>query len=332
MKPAVPDIPQGESKPESLDSLPERVEKYRQTVERVVTTVGEHPNYEMKRSCALNKLAEKIEFVKDVQSIATSLIEGEKYLIIGADEKSNQFFPVANPSDFDESKIRQMLSRYLSPVPNFEVFQLTSSAGHSFVLFVIPRQRQRRILAKVTVLSDDTSDLTPKLLLREGDLWTKGSSTSKRLATPQDWEEIYEETVEAESERRAKSRTAHMVELAIARDKFNTTDHFIPSVFTDNEFQALMEELCARKDEAGFRIVLERFRDDLVEAWNELAAFEPLALSPTNSLPETIDRVRNHVTNILRPAMHWLTLAGIFVIKNSGPIGFLDSERWPISH
>src|SRR5258708_4742737 len=108
-------------------NLAERVARYRQEVERVVREVGEHPQYEMKRSCSLQNLSEKLEFVKDIQSIATSRIETEKYLVIGAEEKARAFYPVSNPGDFDDSTVRQILGRYLNPVPLFQVFQLDSS-------------------------------------------------------------------------------------------------------------------------------------------------------------------------------------------------------------
>ncbi len=65
-------------------SLPDRAARYREEVERVVREVGEHPLYELKRSCSFSLLKERIEFVKDIQSIATSRIETEKFLVIGA--------------------------------------------------------------------------------------------------------------------------------------------------------------------------------------------------------------------------------------------------------
>lgn len=88
--------------------------------------VGEHPLYELKRSCALSDLAGKIEFVKDVQSICTSRIDSEKYLVVGADEESRCFVTVDNVAEFDDAKLRDQLGKYLNPVPVFEVFHLTS--------------------------------------------------------------------------------------------------------------------------------------------------------------------------------------------------------------
>jgi hypothetical protein len=165
--------------PKEVSSLPDRAARYKQEVDKAVREVGEHPLFELKRSCSMNVLRDRIEFVKDMQSIATSRIEPEKFLVIGGDATSKSFIPVTNLTDFDEAKLRQLLEKYLNPVPEFEVFRLSSSEGHPFVLVVIPKQKRRRILARTTV--DDSSDPKPKILTREGDLWTKGGSTGKRL-------------------------------------------------------------------------------------------------------------------------------------------------------
>src|ERR1700674_3677001 len=109
---------QPENENRSTASLPERATGYKEEVEKVVREVGEHPLYELKRSCSLRNLAEKIEFVKDIQSIATSRIETEKFLVIGADAATKTFRAVENLNEFDEATVRQLLEKYLSPVPD----------------------------------------------------------------------------------------------------------------------------------------------------------------------------------------------------------------------
>src|ERR1700722_17359960 len=116
--------------PKAVSSLPDRAARYKQEVDKVVREIGEHPLFELKRSCVMNVLRGRIEFVKDIQSIATSRIESEKFLVIGADAASKSFVPITNLNDFDEAKLRQLLEKYLNPVPEFEVFQLSSSEGH----------------------------------------------------------------------------------------------------------------------------------------------------------------------------------------------------------
>ena len=75
----------------------------------MVRTIGEHPQFELKRALDLSNLRQRIEFVKDLQSIATSEIASEKFLVIGADESTRQFVPVTNLQDFDEAMVRQQL-------------------------------------------------------------------------------------------------------------------------------------------------------------------------------------------------------------------------------
>jgi hypothetical protein len=143
-------------------------------------------------------------------------------------------------------------------------------------------------------------------------------------------DEIYEEIIESETERRTSQRTAHALELATAREKVRPSygQSSLPSFFTDEEFQALIEDLCSAEDRARFNVVLERLRDDLVEGWHEIGSYEEslsLLANPTASLLELRKRANENIKNVFRPAMHWLTLAGIYVVKNSGPIAFLDA-------
>jgi hypothetical protein len=308
----------------NTQSLPDRAARYREVVERVVREVGEHPLCELKRSYALSTLAEKIEFVKDVQSICTSRIDSEKFLVVGADEHARCFVNVQNLSEFDEAKLRQQLSAHLDPVPEFEPFALTSTDGHAFMLFVFPRQKTRIILATKTVIDDSSGK--PRLLLREGDLWTKGSSTGRRLATRDDWAEIFEDIVEREAEKRTRQRTAHLLERATAQEKIRNEYGAVsvPSFGTDEEYRALIESLCASKDRGRYGLLLERLRDDLIEEWYSIDAFADDDVTQLQgALPERAVRVRNHKTNVFLPAMQRLTTAAIYTTKNEGPLEFL---------
>lgn len=276
--------------------------------------MGEHPLFELKRSCALEDLEDKIENIKDIQSICTSKIESERYLVIGADARTRGFVDVGNLGDFDEAKIRQQLEKYLEPVPQFEVLPLQTSDGVNFVLFVFPRQRTRRIVAKVTVEHETLKGR--KVLIREGDLWTKGESTAKRLATAKDWDDIYEDAIELETERRTRQRTAHFLERVTAEDRLRNTQGSpsVPSATTDEEFRVLVENICVAQDRARFAVLLENLRDDLVEGWHSINAFGPEDFSALQvSFPERTEQVRNHKKNIFLPAMRRLTAAAIFV-------------------
>jgi hypothetical protein len=296
-------------------------------VEKVVQEVGEHPQYELKKSCRLDVIAQKIELVKDIQSIATSRIETEKYLVIGVDEASKSFCTVSNTADFDDARIRQLLGKYLTPIPEFELFRLTTSAGAQFVLFVVPKQRIRRILAKATV-NDDNPGSPQKLLLREGDLWTKGPSSGKRLATPEDWDEIYEEVIEREAEKRASRRTAHLMDRVVAQERLRASSGVVsmPSFTTDEEFGALVEHFCSSGDKDRFRLLLERLRDDLVEGWHSVGAYENRheLINTYQTWTPFIEKLADHKRNVFMPAMRRLASAGILVVKNGGPVQFLE--------
>jgi hypothetical protein len=307
--------------PQSLN-LDARVERYRELVEKVVQEMGEHPECELKRSYHLETKAQKIEFVKDIQSVATSRIETEKLIVIGADEDSRSFCGVTNPDEFDDARIRDLLGKYLVPIPEFEVFRLKTSKGVGFVLFAIPKQRTRRILAKCTV-NEDAPEGSRRLLLREGDLWTKGTSSAKRLATPDDWDEIYEEFIEREVEKRANLRTAHFLDRAVAQERLraSTTLSSLPSFTTDEEFGTLVEGLCSSSDKGKFRVLLERIRDDVVESWHSIANFEGKSLAVDNQ--SLLNQLRDHKRNVFVPGIQRLASAGILIVKNRGPVDFL---------
>jgi hypothetical protein len=164
-------------------------------------------------------------------------------------------------------------------------------------------------------------------LIRKGDLWTKGRSTGKRLATVDDWDEIYEDLVEFETERRTRQRTAHFLERATAQEKLRGGYGLpsVPSFSTDEEFRVLIESLCISGDQARFAVLLEGLRDDLIEAWHSIDAFDrdPDIAEIQMSVAQHIARVRDHKTNVFMPAMQRLTSAATYVVKNSGPPEFL---------
>jgi hypothetical protein len=60
---------------------------------------------ELRRPYSLSLLKERTEFVKDIQFIATSRIETEKFLVVGADDDSRSFHSVQNLGEFDDAKI-----------------------------------------------------------------------------------------------------------------------------------------------------------------------------------------------------------------------------------
>jgi hypothetical protein len=297
--------------PPAQESLSARAQRYRDEIDRVVRDVGEHPQYELKRAYDFSTLHQRIEFIKDIQSIATSHIDSAKFLVV-------DFVSVANLKDFDEARIRQQLERYLSPIPKFEVFELKSSDGVPLILFVIGRQPTRRILARVTI--DDPSDPKPQILLREGDLWTKGDSTGKRLARPEDWDAIYEERVEREAESRTRTRTDHVVQQAMAQERIRTMtggSFTLPVLLSDQEFKLVAEEVCIGKDTARLGAILERLRDDLIEGWHQEKAYDgSLFQADPRIIPEFRTRCLAYRDNVFRPAMGLATACTLCRAEN----------------
>jgi hypothetical protein len=221
-----------------------------------------------------------------------------------------------------------LLAKYLDPIPEFELFHLSTSKGETFVLFVFPRQSTRRILVRATV--HDQQKHEPKILLREGDLWTKGSSTGKRLATKEDWDEIYQERVETEVEDRARKRTEHALQLAMAGERIRagTGSLAVPIQIDDPDFQLLMEDIYARQDKSRLGVLLERFRDDLVESWHEIGVYEnqvDFLRDPAGNFSRIKTQSTDQIKNVFRPAISRLTLAGMYAIKYSAPIEMFSS-------
>lgn len=151
-------------------------------IEKLINTIGEHPECELKREWRKTELRDKAEFIKDVQATANSLIpEGkEKFIVVGADEKTKQIMGCSH-SDYDDAAIRQLLEIYLDPVPDFELLRLHSSNNIEFVVIRFPPQPNKPFVAKASI-----RDNQKKTYLREGEIWLKPggavtSSSGKRL-------------------------------------------------------------------------------------------------------------------------------------------------------
>src|SRR5208282_409366 len=119
-------------------------------------------------------------------------------------------------------------------------------------------------------------------------------------------------------------------DLAVAREKLRPIvgESSLPSYFTDDEFQALLEDLCSTQEISKLKVLLERLRDDLVEGWHSIGAYGGTTLPNAitqESRALSKDHIRDHIQDVFRPAMHWLTLAGIYIVKNSGPVPFLGA-------
>jgi hypothetical protein len=62
-----------------------------------------------------------------------------------------------------------------------------------------------------------------------------------------------------------------------------------------------------------------------VEGWHAVGGYEQASFSPADTVPLSKEKIQEHIKNVFRPGIHWLTLAGMYVVKNSGPRGFLGA-------
>jgi hypothetical protein len=176
--------------PESIDpslaaALPGRVDDYQKTVEAIVLRGIEHPACELKRALNISKGGDRLEFLKLVQGHANSHTRGERLIVIGADQTEKKFYNIDNVKDFDAARISPILAKYFSPEPVFEVFNLKTSGGESYVLIVLAAAQPRPIL----VHTDGEAD--SKIYFKSGDIWIK-HNTGLKPANAKDLDLMYE--------------------------------------------------------------------------------------------------------------------------------------------
>lgn len=117
-------IPRNEAQP--AVTVIDRITSYKTVIPKMVSLGVEHPQYEFKRAVTLKReaLPDRLDFVKLVQGMANSHVEGERFIVIGADQAGRRFQAVANQDEFDPATVNQILSKYLEPAPEIEVFPL----------------------------------------------------------------------------------------------------------------------------------------------------------------------------------------------------------------
>ena len=136
----------------SAASLPHRFDAFAETVEGIVLRGIEHPACELKRTVTISKddLGDRLDFVKLIQGLANSHAGTESLIVVGADQKAKSFVEVSNADEFDAAKISPILAKYLSPEPQYEVFNdMRASSGERYVLIVLNKTQPRPIIAVV---------------------------------------------------------------------------------------------------------------------------------------------------------------------------------------
>src|ERR1700687_5439699 len=130
-------------------SLSQRFDTFAQTVEGIVLRGIEHPACELKRTVTLSQddLTDRLDFVRLSQGLANSHAGTECLVVIGADQRERKFFDVSNAADFDPAKMSPILAKYLSPEPQYEVFNdMQASTGERYVLIVLNQVQPRPIM------------------------------------------------------------------------------------------------------------------------------------------------------------------------------------------
>ena len=247
----------------------ERVEKYRKEAQALVKQGGEQPRFEFKRSASLKRenLEDRYSFIKLVQGLANAEIDGERCIVIGADPKQKQFFPVGNADEFDSAKISQVLSAYLSPLPQFDVFHVTTDATEPFVLVVLGANQPRPVFLTKEGRSEDGKER-----LQTGEVWIK-KNTGLVRASRADIDLIYESRIEEEAEDRARKRLQHLLEISPTQHvqvPVSPRPDFRLLVGPKNDLRAFAEELIAAGELQKFRMLVEMARGPLIDGWDNL--------------------------------------------------------------
>jgi hypothetical protein len=299
--------PEGEA-----SSTSSKVDYFRREIQNLVSQGIEVPEFELTRQCALanEKKQSQADFAKTIQGMANAYPPIQRVYVVGADRKEKRFFPVENEHEFDAANVRQILEKYLEPLPNFEALVLETDGGTRFAAIILAAEQPRPIVAKVQAGDDKTQ------FLQRGDIWIK-KNTGLVRANRDDLEEIYRTRNEAEVERRAERRFAEMRNVFEASFRLQLSpERKIPSgdlVFgPEAEYAAYIESLLANQDGLRFAMLITVLRDFLVERWHSIDAYDPEAPVKTSAFES---KVSDHLQNTFRPALRRLVYAGLLLIK-----------------
>ena len=315
----MPDDPNG--KEASPPELSERLENLLSEIQALVKQGVEHSRYEFKRSASLSRddFDDRLDFVKLVQGIANSESSLERYVVIGADPKDKQFYPVANAVEFDQARVTPIFEKYFDPVPNVEIFNnLHTDSGHALIVIIFNPEQNRPIVIKTEGKKQDG-----KTRLQVGDIWIK-KGTGLHLSTRDDLDLMYRQRMEEEAEDRARKRFKHFTE--IATPQFNGPNPTrIPVrellVGPPADFQGFVNELIAGSDEARFSMLIELIRESLVEGWNKQDIRQPFPQDLKASASALGDFFRDEYL----PALQSLVSACLTLIKHNG------KQEWLVS-
>ena len=153
-----------------------------------------------------------------------------------------------------------------------------------------------------------------KTALRRGEIWIK-ENTSLRLTSRDDFERMIKTRIHVESESRAKIRfSEYLAATDLSHTVFQRSSISLPQkdlIFgSEGGFRQFVEELIATGDGSRFRMLVELFRDELVEAWHPIGAFRITAASIGLE-----SRSADYIKNNFSPALHRLAQLALLICK-----------------
>jgi len=308
-----------ETQPRESPQPSERVQKYRKEIQSLIKQGGEQPQFEFKRTASLKRdnLSDRFTFIKLLQGLANAEIPDERCVVIGADPKEKQFFPVINAEEFDAANISQVLAAYLDPLPNFNVLHLTTDDDEPFVLIVLEANQPRPILITKEGHTEDGKER-----LQIGEVWIK-KNTGLVRASRADIDRMYKTTIEQEAEDRARKRLQHLLEISPrqrATPAASQAPNFTLLVGPKNDLRSFAEELIAAGEQRRLRMLVELAREPLIDGWDKLNV---RGGTTPNDLPEFVTGVATFFRDQFLPSLESVAELAILGIKHQ-----TEGELW----
>lgn len=305
--------------PQSAMSLPQRFDAFARTVEDIVLRGIEHPACELKRTVSLSKddLTDRLDFIKLIQGLANSHSGTECLIVIGADEKEKKFYEVSNAADFDPAKMSPILAKYLSPEPQYEVFDnMRASTGERYVLIVLSQVQPRPIM---TLVDGQTET---KVHFRPGEIWIK-HNTGLKPVSKSDLDLMYEPKIEQEAAKRARVIFEHLkADLGPELLSQAVTSTPVPELLVGSRerLARFAEAMISSADPSRFKMLLEMARQILVEKWNPLlqGSRSPYGVSDQEKV-----QVADFYKEEFIPTLISVVDLGLLVIRYDGPLSWL---------
>lgn len=154
----------------------------------------ETTNVDFKREIKFDTKKQKAEFAKDVLGLATTKSSGKRYMIIGFDDKTRQYF--APPDNtINQNQMEQILSNLTEPVVNIRYEIVDYKLGKVGKLEVIREPEKLPYKAKQDVIIDEKKTLG----LRKDNVYVRHGSQTEH-PTPLELSALEEEGKQSRGE------------------------------------------------------------------------------------------------------------------------------------